>query len=102
MTPQGEAEYQAWIVDLLRLGGWWVDHTPDSRRNLASGAFDLLCIKPPRLVFLEVKRGGKRARRGQCGATGYGRHADGVRGGTLHRLAEGRRPDKGTGGRAGN
>ena len=58
--PQGETEYQAWIVDLLRLGGWWVDHTPDSRRNLASGAFDLLCIKPPRLVFVEVKRGGKR------------------------------------------
>ena len=42
------------------------------------------------------------ARRGQCGATGYGRHADGVRGGTLHRLAERRRPDTETGGRAGD
>ena len=55
-----ESDFQAEVVDILRLGGFWVDHNPDSRRNLEGGAFDLVAIKPPRFILIEVKRGGGR------------------------------------------
>ena len=49
-----EAELQAAIVDVAELAGWLVFHDHDSRRNPA-GLPDLICVKPPRVVFIELK-----------------------------------------------
>ena len=49
-----EAELQAAIVDTAELAGWLVFHDHDSRLNPA-GLPDLVLVKPPRVVFLELK-----------------------------------------------
>lgn len=50
-----EAQFQETVVDAAELFGWWVFHDNDSRRNRA-GFPDLVLIRPPRVVFLELKR----------------------------------------------
>jgi hypothetical protein len=50
-----EASWQATVVDLAELRDWYVYHNPDSRRSNA-GFPDLVLIRPPRVMFLELKR----------------------------------------------
>ena len=49
-----EAQYQKQIVDLAEACGWLVWHDFDPRRNPA-GLPDLLLVRGPVLLFLEVK-----------------------------------------------
>lgn len=49
-----EKEFQRQVVDLAELRRWLVWHDNDSRRN-AAGLPDLLLLRPPRLVFVELK-----------------------------------------------
>lgn len=54
-----EKEYQGQILEAARTLGWAVYHTHDSRRS-APGFPDLVLMRPPRVLFVEVKReGGK-------------------------------------------
>ena len=50
-----EAQWQQTVVEAAELFGWWVFHDHDSRRNQA-GFPDLVLIRPPRLLFVELKR----------------------------------------------
>ena len=50
-----EAQWQTTVVEAAELFGWWVFHDHDSRRNQA-GFPDLVLIRPPRVLFLELKR----------------------------------------------
>ena len=50
-----EAQWQQTVVEAAELFGWWVFHDYDSRRNQA-GFPDLVLIRPPRVLFLELKR----------------------------------------------
>jgi hypothetical protein len=56
MTALAETEegFMGWIVDLARLWKWEAYHTHDSRRS-AAGFPDLVLIRPPRIIFAEVK-----------------------------------------------
>lgn len=49
-----EGDYQQTIIDLLRLNGWKVYHTHDSRRS-EPGFPDLIAIKGGDLLALEIK-----------------------------------------------
>jgi hypothetical protein len=49
-----EAELQQLLTDAAELNGWLVFHDNDSRRNVA-GFPDLVLVKPPRVLFLELK-----------------------------------------------
>lgn len=50
-----EKEFQRQIVELAEMLGWYVYHTFDARRS-QRGFPDLALIRPPRLIFAEVKR----------------------------------------------
>jgi hypothetical protein len=56
--PMKEKEWQRLVVDLAALKGWFCYHTHDSRRS-APGFPDLVMVRPPRVVFAELKRGAK-------------------------------------------
>lgn len=49
-----EKEFQQSIIDLAKATGWYVYHTYDSRR-CTPGFPDLVLIKPPTLLFREIK-----------------------------------------------
>ena len=49
-----EAEFQWRITKLAALYGWRVYHTYDSRRS-QPGFPDLVLVRPPRLLFVELK-----------------------------------------------
>lgn len=49
-----EKEFQARVLTLARLNGWKTYHTHDSRRS-APGFPDLVLVRPPRLIFAELK-----------------------------------------------
>lgn len=49
-----EKAFQAQIVELARLSGWLCYHTFDSRRS-AAGFPDLVLVRPPVVVFAELK-----------------------------------------------
>jgi len=49
-----EKAFMDTILQAAELCGWYAYHTHDSRRSTA-GFPDLVLIKPPRVVFLEVK-----------------------------------------------
>ena len=49
-----EAALQQLLTDAAELNGWLVFHDNDSRRN-AAGFPDLVLVKPPRVLFLELK-----------------------------------------------
>ncbi len=49
-----EAELQQLLTDAAEMHGWLVFHDNDSRRN-AAGFPDLVLVKPPRVLFLELK-----------------------------------------------
>ena len=50
-----EKGFMETITDLAEHKGWFHYHTHDSRRSTA-GFPDLVLIKPPHVLFLEVKR----------------------------------------------
>ncbi len=49
-----EKDFQVQVVELAGLFGWRHFHDLDSRRNVA-GFPDLVLVRPPRLVFAELK-----------------------------------------------
>ena len=49
-----EKEFQAQILELARLAGWKAYHTFDSRRS-QKGFPDLCLVRPPEIVFAELK-----------------------------------------------
>jgi hypothetical protein len=49
-----EAQWQAQVVGLAGFYGWRVYHTHDSRRS-APGFPDLVLVRPPELIFAELK-----------------------------------------------
>lgn len=49
-----EADWQRQVVELAGIGGWTSYHTHDSRRS-ARGFPDLVLVRPPRLIFAELK-----------------------------------------------
>ena len=53
-TGPSEKELQADVIGLLKLAGWIVYHTFDSRRS-APGFPDLIAIRGKRLLALELK-----------------------------------------------
>lgn len=58
-TSISERDFQAQVLQLARLTGWRVYHTHDSRRS-APGFPDLVLVRPPMVVFAELKsKGGK-------------------------------------------
>lgn len=50
-----ETGFQQQVEALADRAGWWCWHDNNSRRNKA-GLPDLILIRPPRVVFAEVKR----------------------------------------------
>lgn len=55
LRAQTERDFQQQVIDLARLCGFMVYHTYDSRRS-PSGFPDLCLLRPPRLIFAELKR----------------------------------------------
>jgi hypothetical protein len=51
---QRERQFQRQVEELAELRGWFVWHDQDSRRN-AAGFPDLLLLRPPRLLWRELK-----------------------------------------------
>ncbi len=49
-----EKQLQAQVVQLARLTGWRCYHTHDSRRS-TPGFPDLVLVRPPRCLFVELK-----------------------------------------------
>ena len=50
-----EKDFQETVVQAAEMFGWWHYHVADSRRS-RPGFPDLVLIKPPKVIFLEVKR----------------------------------------------
>ncbi len=50
-----ETPFQEQVIELAQRAGWWWWHDTDSRRN-RSGLPDLILVRPPRIVFAELKR----------------------------------------------
>jgi hypothetical protein len=53
VRPLSERKWQAQVVQVARLHGWWVYHTYDSRRS-QPGLPDLILVRE-RVVFAELK-----------------------------------------------
>ncbi len=51
---QSERDFQRQVLALAKLRGWSTYHTHDSRHS-AAGWPDLVCCRPPRLIFAELK-----------------------------------------------
>jgi hypothetical protein len=49
-----ERDWQATVIDLAHLNRWTVFHVPDSR-GMTAGLPDLILIRPPELLFVELK-----------------------------------------------
>lgn len=57
MNHETEAGFQAALLELAAVNGWHTYHTFDSRRS-NSGWPDLVLVRPPRALFVELKRNG--------------------------------------------
>lgn len=53
-TTITEKEFQAQVLQLARLAGWRFYHTHDSRRS-TPGFPNLVMVRPPVIVFAELK-----------------------------------------------
>ena len=49
-----EAQIQARVIEAAEIGGWLVYHTYDSRRS-NKGFPDLVLVRPPQVIFAELK-----------------------------------------------
>jgi hypothetical protein len=58
-------ELQENVIKLAKTYKWWWWHDEDSRRNRA-GLPDLILIRPPRLIFAELKTEKDKLRPGQA------------------------------------
>lgn len=56
-----EKEFQAQVLELARMSGWLCYHTHDSRRS-APGFPDLVLVRPPVVLFAELKNAAGRLR----------------------------------------
>jgi hypothetical protein len=76
LFPTSEAEWMVTIGDALDVTGWaWIHHRPARRKdgkwttptqgNSSKGFPDLVCIRPPRVLWIEVKTNAGRATREQ-------------------------------------
>jgi len=54
-----ERDWQSFVTEYAETKGWWVYHTRYSKGS-QEGFPDLTLIRPPRLVFAELKREGGR------------------------------------------
>lgn len=54
LPPLSEADWTRQVTDLARLRGWWAYHTHESRRS-EKGWPDWTFVRPPRIVFVELK-----------------------------------------------
>lgn len=54
LPPMPEKLFMGQVTRYAKLMGWRVHHTFDSRRS-EPGLPDLICIRRPRIVFLEIK-----------------------------------------------
>lgn len=54
-----EAEFQRTVVAKAEAWGWWWWHDTDSRKN-RRGLPDLILVRPPRVLFVELKREGEK------------------------------------------
>lgn len=61
-----EKDFQAQVLDFARLSGWRCYHTHDSRRS-AAGFPDLVLVRPPVVLFAELKSEDGRVRPEQHG-----------------------------------
>jgi hypothetical protein len=61
-----EAEFQDAVVSRATLYRWWVWHDNDARRNHA-GLPDLILVRPPRVIFAELKREREKPTKVQAG-----------------------------------
>jgi hypothetical protein len=59
-----ESQFQATVVEAAQLGGWLIYHTHRSDRS-ESGFPDLVLVRPPRIIFAELKREGRGLRLGR-------------------------------------
>jgi hypothetical protein len=59
LRSEPERELLANVLQIAKLGRWRVYHTFDSRRSVA-GFPDLVLCRPPRVLFVELKREGGR------------------------------------------
>jgi hypothetical protein len=55
LPAQTEKSFQAQVEQLAKLYGWKIYHTRYSFRS-AAGFPDLVLVRPPRLIFAELKR----------------------------------------------
>lgn len=67
-TTRGVSEkaFQSQVLELARLSGWLCYHTFDSRRS-APGFPDLVLVRPPVILFAELKSSGGALRPEQRG-----------------------------------
>jgi hypothetical protein len=54
LAAVSEKHFRAQVVELARLSGWLCYHTFDSRRS-APGFPDLVMVRPPHVIFAELK-----------------------------------------------
>ena len=54
ISHTAERPFMAAVVKIAKLRGWMLYHTHDSRRS-TSGFPDLVLVRPPRLIFAELK-----------------------------------------------
>lgn len=64
IKPISEREFQAQVIQLARLLGWWAYHTHDSRRSNA-GFPDLVLVRN-RVIYAELKTDRGAVRREQA------------------------------------
>ena len=77
-----EKDFQQQVVDAAHLFGWWVFHDYDARKN-EPGFPDLVLIRPPRVLFLELKRETGRCTRAQEKVLGMLDECPGVEAGVV-------------------
>ena len=54
LSSLNEKQWQAWVIEAAHTFGWHVYHTYDSRRSQA-GFPDLTLMRPPEVLFVELK-----------------------------------------------
>ena len=64
LALQSEKDFQQWVSDHASVKGWLVYHTHDSRRS-AKGFPDLVMARKGKVIFAELKRGGKKPTKAQ-------------------------------------
>lgn len=57
-TTATERELTTWVMDVAKAAGWLIYHVPDSRRA-PSGFPDLVLLRPPQVLFYELKKLGR-------------------------------------------